>query len=72
MICPARLRLTEQHHLADLAYRRAVTEMKETRGARFERAWMLTEQRRLSLERAWVALKAHEQEHLCNVAQSAR
>lgn len=64
-MCSARSKLSEKHAAAVSAYKEAISRMKEVRGNEFERAWRLTENRRLSLECARKALADHEQEHYC-------
>ncbi len=70
-MCSVQIRLTEQQTAAELAYRSAVSRMKEMRGQEFERAWRLVENRRLSLERAGQVLQEHEREHECSQKFSA-
>jgi len=69
-MCSLRTKLEEKQAAAELAYRNAVSLMKQTRGKEFERAWRLAELRRESFQRANQALQDHDQEHLCRAREA--
>jgi len=69
-MCPIQIKLTGQHTAAELAYHSGIARMKRMRGQEFQRAWLLVEHRRASLERARQVLREHEQEHMCRIQES--
>ena len=65
MICSERERLTEEYFARVLRFRDLVLELTNLRGAEFHRVYRTSEEWRISMDQARLALKRHRLEHSC-------
>ena len=66
MLCPQRQRLVKEYQTAVNTFKDSVLALKDLQGFEFVKAYEITEECRLAVEKAKRAVEHHQREHRCS------